>query len=701
MTAEYRLRGYADTVGKGIGFFVPVFDRTSNALFVQRVADDGTIFGFEEIENVDARITYVDPVPVQRESEAIWAFSFGPNDIVSGRFGEFREALAARIDDPVFEERPFLGIEVAEFLNLRGPRSVFIRTALQRMHKKSEAANSWFDLSILTPDLRTELRREFPYLGAQIDKVVATTSGKELVIRGWQKKFDGGGYELEGLTSKVMDSLRDVYPAFRSKMTVRLILDRGSRQKPDTDIIVLVADPQQWEMTNYIQDQFERRIDAFRSEDLEVFGKKALDPSVKAFVVLRASVPNGPLWQNAFSGTKVTRIEFGSLRQLQARGIDLLTSRHDDPHVYVTSTGLPRTRQSPKVMAATVRQIIAAVTSIERNRGSQIESGGWAFFRATGSGAQPTIDCWAVLYDRVWQAGVETAHSYRLDGTYRKNRDEGISDQYAEALFPSAMPLRDKWLDAELKSSRIDGAILCYGELRYEFDIEAHSRAMESILRLRGWEPKFAGADNGTVFHIQPAGSLRRASSMAAELPVKMDWDLRRASAALPATETIALSREANAAAILSYLHLHGELIVSMRDLCASSPEDGIWGILAAQMKRFSGGPLNRARTHFMALLVQQAFEHGNVRTSDEAIIRDAIYGPSLGDDLHFTWTKVRRIRHGMQAVVRLMAGGENRYFDHGTDLVEPFVLVVHDQGVAIIGDEDRGPSPGHLDMFP
>ncbi|WP_137894594.1 hypothetical protein [Sphingopyxis chilensis] len=322
---------------------------------------------------------------------------------------------------------------------------------------------------------------------------------------------------------------------------------KNERRTARPRAIVWLADPKHWEAANYIQDNFEWRIDAFRSEDLDAFREQAQSSGANAFAVLRQSAPGESMSEIVFAERNVTAIEFGSLRQLQARGLDLLTPHRRGGRIYVPSTGLPGTGQSPKTMARTVRQVIAAVATIERDDAGQIDQGSWAFLRAKGTGNNPAIDCWATLYDRAWQAGVETNLSYQLAGTGRKGRDDReISDHYAQMLFPTARPVRDHWVDAEMRNSRIDGAILCFGDRRFGTDLEKHGAIVRSILADRGWAPKGIERDSTSTLEVSPIGSLHRVDVQPPESLRQPVWQLHEMmGGVLRSIKTVTISSDA------------------------------------------------------------------------------------------------------------------------------------------------------------
>ncbi|WP_447952283.1 hypothetical protein [Sphingopyxis chilensis] len=124
---------------------------------------------------------------------------------------------------------------------------------------------------------------------------------------------------------------------------------------------------------------------------------------------------------------------------------------------------------------------------------------------------------------------------------------------------------------------------------------------------------------------------------------------------------------------------------MSMRDICGTEHDSGVWGLLGAQLRRLSGGTLNRSRTHLMALLVDEALQHGDARGNETGILADAIKGPTIGGELHFSWSGARETEDGMLATVRLVAGQENQFLKTGIDLMSQFSLLIHRNGVAFI----------------
>lgn len=692
MTDQFRLLGYADTVGMGVGFLIPVFDQQgSNTLLVQRISVAGTILDFEEVDNIDAQIFYVEPMPVVAGEEAISAFAFARDDIVSGRVGAFRKELAARIDDPALAERPLLSIEVAEYLELAKRRLGFVRSALDRISKtSSKAARDWLDLSILTPDLRSALVRSNPRIGAGIRRVVASIDGNQVIIRGAPQ--DGGdnlGFELEHTVHKVLRELNAVYPLPRGGWKVRVARSDMKRRTARPEAVVWLADRGDRGAQTYIQDDFAWRVDAYRADELEEFREAAEESETAPFAVLRGRQEAISREVGTLVAHRVTTIEIGSLIQFRSDGPELYRSSPSRAHIHVPAPGFPGTRNSPKAIGATVRQIVAAVLAIEEGRRGPVLEGGWVFFRTAGSGSAPSVDAWATLYDRIWSTGLSAHGGYSL-GRLRPSR---YNDRYSawaqEILFPSARAIHDHRTDLEMRKSRMDAAILLSLESRFHQDWAAHAKAVKAVLSQGGWNP--SGTSRGPdawALEIEPMGTIRFVQTKAGAIADRPTWDLADLLAGNLATiDTVAVTCDATAPMILAHLQARGTLVVNMRDICSARAEDGIWSILGAQVRRLSSGQTSRARSHFMALLVKEAFRYGSVDFEEAGALFDAIHGPTLGGEVQLSWSRVRQTPEGTRASVRLLAGVSNQYLQNGTDLIQPFSIFLHRGGITVFRD--------------
>lgn len=690
MTGQTRLLGCADTVGKSIGFLIPVFDQQgSNALLVQRVSSAGTIVDFEEVENVDAQITYIDPEAVAVGEEAIFAFAFAQDDILTERASAFRAALASRIDDPALAERPLLSVEVAEFLELANRRLDFAKAAFERIREASpRAARGWLDLSILTPDLRKALSRYRPELSAAAQRIVATVEGDQVVIGGVPSfTADSLGFELPQTATDVLRGLERLYPPPPGGWTVRVLRSQQRRRTAAPEAVVWLADREDSRAQPFIQDDFAWRVDAYRSDELEEFRLAIEEPKTTGFIVLRGKQVAVSREIESVSGAEVATIEFGSLTRFKAEGPELLLSYSPRPTIHVPAPGLPGTRNSPKAVGRTVRQIVAMALATRSQRVGPMLEGAWVFFRARGFGVSPEADAWAALYDRTWSAGLPAHDVYCVGGRGRGAvADGGYTGWWRETLFPSAVPIQDQRTDIEMRNARMDAAVLLAVEAQRPQDWVKHRHAVEAVLVGRGWNP--IGTTRTTdewTLEVERAGNIRFVQTRAATVKSKPTWKLSTLLRdGLVDIETIAVTCDATAPVILAHLSAYRTLPVNMRDICGAHAEGGIWLILGAQLLRLASGQMNRARSHFMALLLNHAFDHGQVDFEEAGALHEAIHGPSLGREVQLSWSKVHQTSEEIRASVRLLAGVSNQYLQHGADLIAPFTIVLTANGVEL-----------------
>jgi hypothetical protein len=696
MTEQVRLVGYADTVGESIGFLIPVFDRKgSNALLVQRISSAGVILSFEQVDNLGAKIIYVDPLPVSEGNEAIWAFAFSGDDIISGFATEFRVELVTRVDDPKLANRPLLSLEVAEFLEIREWRLEKVRSALAQLSKIGvKRARAWLDISVLTPDLRRALARFNPSSKAALRRAVATVEDDEICIRGIQlARGNPETLRIEEAAHSVMRDLRSVYPPPAGGWRVRVLRSQEEHLTAMPEAIVWLEHREDWQIQSFIQDDFSWRVDAYRADELEEFRAAAADtPEPLTFAVLRT--PHDRMSREIVEivGRKVTFIEFRPLSRLRPDGPELYKGDSLAPHILVPVPGLPGTRTSPKALGNAVRQVIAGMLAIRDEHPRIRFQGEWLFFRAAGNGPAPAADAWATLYDRVWASGLSARQTFSLVGRKRPSPyDNGDPNWVHEILFPSANAIHDRRADLEMRKGRISAALLLSVEPRTEDDWRKHFEAVEAVLTNRGWRPVgVAHGPRDSVLELASPSTVRFVRTETDSVLGKPSWELADLlSSDILSIDTIAVTCTADPAAILTHLHKRGELLVNMRDISSAYANGGIWSILGSQMRRFNTGPMSRGRSHFMALLIDHAFKHSSVDFPEAGSLVEAIHGPTLGKEVQLSWSRVRQTATETVASVRLLAGIPNQYLQVGTDLIQPFQIMLSSNGVSLFRDSD------------
>ncbi|TIS45954.1 hypothetical protein [Mesorhizobium sp.] len=690
MTNQFRLIGYADTVGKGLGFLIPVFEkRRANAIFVQRISNNGSILSFEEVNDVDCKINYVDPVTAAVGEQSFWAFSFSENDIVAERIGAFRAILEERINDPALNDRPLLLIEIAEFLNLPKLRLSFIRTALDKIGKANpRAAKNWLDLSILTTDIRKAIARRNPSASAYARRIVASTEGNQVTIRSAVSGGESGvGFEFKEVVEEVLEQLSSVYPSPIDGWKVQFIRSSGIERKPiRPEAVVWLADSKDWEAQTYIQDNFGWRIDAYRRDEVESFKAAALSLEVPAFVVLRSESARTV---EEIEDANATRIQLISQARLKTTidDDDLFGQSKEPLRVCVPMGGFLGTKLPASTTSRIIRQVIAATLSANEYGGRFELIGRCFFFRTTGSGVAPSTDAWATLYDKAVATELSTENIYTLASLNHSFQDEN-GGAIHDLLFPNSSHLRDRRVDSAMSHSKAHAAILLQAKRRDHRDWRAHVRAVAGVLSHRGWRPQQGNDERDLNLEINGSSKAYLLRTRSEPMDAKPYWNLSEVMRNdLSSISTLAFSADGNAPNILSRLYDQGQLAVNMRDLCGSEARDGIWSILAAQLRRLASGQMNRARSHFMALLINNAFRQNRVASEQAGPLEDAIYGPSLGKEVELMWSRVRQTPGETRASVRLLAGMANTIRQPGSDLVQPFSIALRADGIHILND--------------
>jgi hypothetical protein len=694
MRPQTQLVGYADTVGKGVGFLVPVFNQQgSNALLAQRVSDDNTISGFEEIHNTDYPIIYINSMSVAEGEEAVWAFAFSSSDVISGRGIKFRELLRTRLDDPALVERPLLSVEVAEFLDMPERRLNFAKVAYTRLSRLSTvAANTWMDLSVLTPDLRHALTRAGRRQATVAKRLVAAVHDDQVIIRGIPLELSSSiAHEVERIAQDVMLQLSELYPKPQQGWRIQISHSASRRHTSAPDAIVLLRDYEDAQLQPHIQDDFSWRIDAYLDDQREHFRAILESSGIPAFVFIKGEGVHILQDMAHYFKDGVTAIQFGS--RVHTKIFDDVLS-HGTPidRIYIPATGRPGTRVSDRATGRIVRQVIAASLAARDQSGSQALEGSWLYYRSSGSGSDQMSDAWAMLYDRAWANGISVKHGYSV-GSERLSRQPDYDSGWAyEVLFPTTKHLLDHRVEAAMRQTRTNAAILLSETTRDEEEWRTHSQLIERVLSYRGWDIK--GTSYGDVdwtIELEGQSNLRYVQTRPDITPNKGQWwlpDLLNRN--IESIETITVTANASASNIIARLYHRNELAVGIRDLCGSTSEVGIWSILAQQVRRFSTGQMNRSCSHFMALLIEHAFQHGRVDCEEAGSLREAIYGPTFGKELHLSWSRVRQSSKETCASVRLLAGFSNQYSNIGDDVIPPFSIELRKDGIYVLGDQEH-----------
>ena len=689
MTATFRLKGYADSVGKGLGFLLPVFGKqNSNADFVQRVSDQGTVLGFEQVDEIEARMLYDDQLggEVSTGEPAVMAFGFAVDDILVERTETFRRELARRFDDPALARNSFLAIEVAEFLGDRTQRVKFAERTYRDIAKRSsKAARDWSDLTLLTPDLRVVLASETGRPIADFAKVVATREDGSFRVVGLPAEIASNDRMLRKAISEAMRWLGSIYDKRDRNRPVLSGKPFERPRGPEPKAVVWIVDRSVAEARSAIEDDFEWRVDVYGPAEFDDF--KAAANDWPGFAVMRRDRHMSADELDRTLPPWVTTIELGTRRSDAWHSLDSKSSR---TRILVPSSGFNGAPGSPGAVGAMVRQIAAARSELGRSQGPA----GWAFIKARGTGAHPRQDAAAAIYDRLVAMDLATSDGVAM--VSRRDR-RGEDDGYPGFLdlFENARVLESRYIEHEMQKSAADLAMMVPVRERRHEDSVQYARAVKAMLARRRLRAAGMDIEDGAGFAVRDAGALRRV-----EVPFRPDsytahWDVRdlMMHVDLDRIDTISIRSDATPAVVLGRLHTGNYLAANMRDLAATEPEGGIWSILGAQVRRHSGGMASKSRTHFMALLINHALVREMVERPLRRHLTDAINDPQLGSALHLSWGKVRQGDAETRCDVRLYNQDTGRRMPIG-DAIAQFTLILHRGGIAVKAPaKDRPPS--------
>jgi hypothetical protein len=685
-SAQVRLVGVADPAQRAMGFLIPVFTRErSNALLVQKLAADGRIASFEALDPQEVPLVAVPERPCSENEPALWAFAFKADDIIVGNGDEERDELESRLDDPLFVDRPMLGVEVTQFLG--SPRRLeFACATYVRLCKVARSsADRWRDLSILTSDVRNALRQQLEKEEAKTTRsAVATVQGNVVLVRGISSALGRTHRQaIIDITKGTLKQLGSLYEEPKDGWSVRLSGDQII--SGDIAAAVLIGDQSLTPLVEELRLLGVPSIQPFGPDQASEFHRLLADASLPGFVVTR-NIASGQ-WHQIATTARIPP----SVIELVARSGEWVGRRRhllDNPGITVITvpvTGIARPSSDFQREAASLQHAIAAVLAAESlPRPVVATSNQVVFLRARGRGHDPSTDAWTSLYDRAWSSGLSPEHSTRLAPSDR--RSEGHHRNWAaEALFGDTPVLTHSILDRVFTSSRTDAALLVAqtGEVRR--DLRRHRASVSRLLSSQGWDVDDLdpGRDH-TRFTIKG----ERANfviSVEESDPRRPKWDLSKLrNRQFKEIGQLSVTCAAHTSAILAKLQT-GELPVNVRDLGRlPSNRSTIYTILATQLQRMVVGLASRARSHFLALLITDAFGQRTIALEDGGSILDAATGQTIGDQVHFLARRVRTAESFVEVDIQLIASSTNEYARKGDVLAAPFKMLVHDSGIEL-----------------
>ncbi len=683
----HALIGFADPVGLGAGFLVPVFERTgSNALFVQKLNRDSIIAGFEALDDYEGPIAYVDREPVAKGEPHFWAFTLPSRERIVGRGNEAHDTLQAWLGDGTFDDRPMLAVEVSEFLKLGPQRLHWAGRVVDRLGgPKAEVASSWRDLTILTPDVREQLCRDDDRLTSWAHRLVATEQGGQIVIRGLVG--DPGSREADAVARAArvaISRLAAILPTPAGGWRVRIDPLKPRMHIRQPDVAVFFFDVSDYGAIALLERAEGLKIAAFGFNERREFLSE-LERDVPAFAVLRNHPDEARHDLEQFLPSKVTGILLTPPSRSYPRdGRSQPELRHQESLILTQATSRIDSSRGALSTASLIREIVTGATLINDLEARFL--GEWSYIRAQYPPRERSMDPWAYLYDRIWSDGCDP-HTAILLGQSEKPDDLILSDLPADwtrfTLYPEAKFVNAGRMFASENSNFPRAAAFLPRRAPLEGAAGRQGQAIQRVLSARGWsvlgssradeaiEFEVDGADKRIQIKLEPAAA-QRTTDVTSSLP-DIDIDELRSVSVVP---------NAHAGTIMGYLRDRSELAVSMRDLCESDGSMGFRSLLAVQIRRFANMTPNRSPTFYMALLLKSALRAGAVTMSDAHIVSQILQNEELGRRFFLTWGRTRTQGSITQVTARLV---ERLYpYEHEPSLRHKTVNVIEPFGVAI-----------------
>lgn len=688
-----KLIGLADPSGISLGFLSPLFiGGSSNAPLVQRISPDGTIGGFEAYEVPDAPRLEAPPRAVVVGGPAVHAFAFGKGDVVIVVGGTGRDELLERIDAPLLHARPMLAMEVADFLGLHDLKCDLALRAHTLMRKASdETADTWRDLSVLTPELRRTLARTDQRTSARLAATVVAQIRRDVVeILGVGDELSTS--QLSGLRTAALEAtgrLAVLYPPPEDgwRVHVRKAAERKHHRKAEA--VVLLASTRALRLARGAPWSAVPDLD-IHTEDGNAFTRAVEETEKPLFVVYDA---DGPEVMRKVRGDRTVR---------EMHGIALDTARarvdHDASPGLWSSTHVPAAG-----IGGGVRSEIAGIRlaiAVELDRAvlrPSFSARSAVLVRSRGTGPDPEADAWAALYDRAWGMGLapwrsmlipshgarakpRSAYSDDYSSSYASQRKPGWA---AHALFHEPVFLEGAMTARVMGELRTTGALLVARERRTEEDLGLHRASITRLLERQRW-----GIENDD-FRRPDARLVAKGARAEFELMVRPNGILQpewKPSALfgidLTTVDRLLVSGPASPGEVLSHLAGSGELVVAMRDLTAIDAASATpLTLVAAQLRRQVTGLPSSARTHLVALVAMQALRAGKVDDGGRDLLH-LMEGDALGRDVHLAIASTRMVDGALVARIKVM--DNNKAEGNRWRVIGGFVMSVTPHAVSI-----------------
>lgn len=669
----YRLIGAADPLDRGLGFLTPVFSHAlSNALLIQRTADDGRVMRYDTISPEGLPIVPLPQSWVGIGLPAYWAFGFDKADVVFGQGNSNKDVLAQRLDaDKQFFVRfPFIATEVADFLD-RSDATKFATAAYHKLaDRNSTSAMRWRDLSVLTPKLRARLTHIAKSSEAKLaaQRLTARVSDDEVEIRGLTTDGERPtSTELSSAVQHVMGELATLYPAHTTWTTV-------ARRSAKRRYVPRLHDLSSLQALLWFSD-----IESFGFSDDVQFGMGLYDRSGREQFEYQQSEYDGPSFivfdldptkedvRAKSQWTNPSRIFLGLAQRTSSASQLTSAERAALDRCALPTIVLPSRTSSPfnrPPLSAEIRDCVATLTSSDLLLPERS-----VFFRANGGAPYPTSDAWAQIFDRASSLGVDSNQGVALS---RASADSELRP----ILFPQ-LELRplDPW--------RISIDAAAFIDLNPD-DQHVHatdkSSLLVSLFRATGWRALTDSSRrtvriSGTQADFDVTHDLADRGGRRYDFRHLMETDL------LTDITRLVVSDKATAGTILSNL-MFGDLQVTVRDLASFRSDSNLWSLLGLQMRRFVNSLPSRTRTHYFALLCQAAVQRERIDVSDAEWFVRTINDFDCGESWHFATSRYRveDDRYSVRLRTNLTP------YANSSPTSEEFILHLTTQGPSVVG---------------
>lgn len=662
--ATHDLSGFADPLGKGIGFLIPVFTRPgwSNSLRVEHINQQDRVDGFVDLDTHDSKIW-----PARKSSSSSvgarshWAFGFGGGEILDGIGDEGRSELGERLNDDVLTERPLLALELADFLKLKKERVRIAKSAFDRLQGLTpKTATEWRDLSILTPDLRAALERAIPKAERHgtlpnLRRLIALVRDDVVVLHGIEEKPESHIRKIiDDSTRKALASLSLLYNAPRNGWTIRFSkikpIKVAQRRTPHLKAIVYLSVEEERRSKHSEPVSLIDDLGIYPPGRFSEFADQSFALRIPSFILfnleaLRAGESLHPDSQRANQAVCIAaRSSADRLRSSEHYALENIQS----PTIVVSGRLQMDRRTARPTVGGETRDAINLLAALPSPHVIQELRQKTSFFiRSKGTGVSELDDAWAQIYSRCWKLGALGSYGIRFEIEGDRRRQFGPS-RLCDLLFPNLKPIAVQPYTASNQAAKMDAAVLVAADPQLlsqkETIDEGHEKVVERVLRLQKWAVRRTRDHTAPDLVIEgPRASFdvqtkwRPGKSRAYSFGSLLERDIRQ-------TRSLIATEDASAREILSTLFNDDMLLVSVRDLSAFSARTGtIWTLLGSQIRRFTRTMIGRSTSQYFGLLIQAAIQRDNVFSSATEVSKliRAIHRLENGDRSSITCSRV------------------------------------------------------------